>query len=171
MLARDLVFNETRSTRLVVAAILIALTVLAMETVLAVPLKLPGHRALPGAIALLVFAEAFAPLLVLGLAATISAVLVLGQAASPLIFAVWVVAALVVVALQRTRLAHTVFFFLAGGLVFGLLRYLAMAKGLHHTPDLIRLAGHLAFGGLGGAVSFGLVRGLAPTGGKDGAHH
>ncbi|MCU0663062.1 MAG: hypothetical protein MUC50_12140 [Myxococcota bacterium] len=153
--------DEPASLRLAVVALLIGLLALALETVLNVSLKLPGHRALPGALALLVFAEAFAPIVLLAFAATISTILILAGGQPTLVWVVWGLSALGIAALSRSPLAHKVVTFLLGGLLFGLLRYLCLPSGMHHTPELIRIAGHLGFGALGGAMALVLVRGLS----------
>jgi len=154
--------NPRSSASLAATAIVLALLAIAMETVLDVPLKLPGHRALPGAMALLVFAEAFAPILLIAFAGVVSAALVLqGTASAPLV-AVWIAAALGIAAMGRTRLAHGAAYFLLGGLLFGLLRCLSASFGWHHTPDLVRYGGHAAFGALGGLAAYGLSRVLSP---------
>lgn len=162
---KALVVNDSpASLRLVIVALLIGGLALALETVLNVSLKLPGHRSLPGALALLLFAEAFAPLVLLGLAAMVSTVLVVAGGQPVLALAVWGLSAGGIAILGRTPMAHKAVYFVAGGLLFGLLRYLLLSSGMHHTPELIRLAGHLGFGGLGGAISLVLSRGLAlPT--------
>jgi hypothetical protein len=159
---KALISNEApASARLIIVAMLIGLLTLALETVLSVPLKAPGHRALPGALALLLFAEAFAPVVLLGFAAAISTILIFAGGQPPLVLAVWGLSALGIAALGRSPIAHKVVYFLLGGLVFGLLRYLLLSSGMHHTPELIRVVGHLGFGALGGALALGLVRGLS----------
>jgi hypothetical protein len=151
-------FRETSTMPLVAMAVSLGLLTIAMETVLHVPMKLPGHRALPGALALLVFAQAFAPLIMLALAAAVSSTLVLMGHGDPISIAVWMVAAVAIWRMSGTKLERSVVFFLLGGLLFGLLRYLSMMKGFHHTPDMIRLGGHLGFGAAGGLVSYGITR-------------
>jgi hypothetical protein len=159
---KALVANDSpASLRLVIVALLIGALALALETVLNVPLKLPGHRALPGALALLLFAQAFAPLVLLGLAALVSTVLVVAGGQPVLVLAVWGLSAAGIAILGRTPIAQKAVYFLVGGLLFGLLRYWLLSSGMHHTPELIRLAGQLGFGGLGGAISLGLSRGLS----------
>ncbi len=151
-------FRESSTMPLVVAAVALGLLAIAMETVLHVPMKLPGHRALPGALALLIFAQAFAPLMLLALAGAVSSILVLMGHGDPISIAVWMVAALAIWRLSGTKLERSVTLFLIGGLLFGLLRYLSMMKGFHHTPELIRLGGHLGFGGIGGLLSYGITQ-------------
>ncbi len=125
------------------------------ETVFHVPLKLPGHRVLPGALALLMFAEAFAPLALIGFAAAVSSVLVMSGESPAIVIAVWVVASLGIWAVGRSRIAGRFLYFLIGGVLFGGLMFMSKMMGPHHTPNLIRAAGHLGFGALGGIVSFG----------------
>jgi hypothetical protein len=164
VLTRSFTLTTERSTGTLVAlAILLGAFAIGQELVFDIPLKLPGHRALPGALALLVFAEAFAPLMIVLFAAIVStSLLALGLGdGGPLIAAVWIGAALALFAMMHTRLRDTPWRFLLGGLAFGLLRYLSVLPGFHHTPELARIAGHLGFGLLGGLVAFALSRGLA----------
>jgi hypothetical protein len=161
MQLKTAILKNDSTASLVILAIVFGLFAIGMETVFNMPVKFPGHRAFPGALALLVFAEAFAPLALLLFAGVISAFLVAAGGAPMVIVAVWLVAAFLIYAISNTRLAKTIFFFVIGGLIFGGLRYLAFFKGFHHTPELIRLAGHLSFGGLAGLISFGACRGFS----------
>ncbi|HEY3351979.1 MAG TPA: hypothetical protein VGQ83_01900 [Polyangia bacterium] len=133
----------------------------ALETVLKVPVRLPGHRALPGAFALLACAAAFRAVPLLLFATAVPAVIALlgYHGPSPLaLFAVWLLPAVAIVIAGEGRLRRSVVFFVAVGLLFGLLRLLATRHGLHHTPDLVRGAGHLAFGLLGGLGAWAATR-------------
>ncbi len=152
------ILSEKSTMPLVIAAIAMGLLTIGMETVLSVPMRLPGHRAFVGALALLVCAQAFAPLVLVGFAAAVSSFLVLAGNANPLSIVVWVVAALVIWKMTTTKLNRSIALFLLCGLLFGMLRYLAMFKGFHHTPELVRLGGHLGFGGAGGLLSYGITR-------------
>jgi hypothetical protein len=151
-------FRDTSTMPLVVAALSLGLLTIAMETVMHVPMKIPGHRALPGALALLVFAQAFTPLILLAFAGAVSSMLVLTGHADPISIGVWMVAALAIWRMSGTKLERSVALFLLGGLLFGLLRYLSLMKGFHHTPEIIRLGGHLGFGGVGGLLSYGITQ-------------
>ena len=151
-------FRDTSTMPLVVAAVSLGLLTIAMETVLHVPMKMPGHRALPGALALLVFAQAFAPFMMIALAGAVSSILVLLGHGDPISIGVWMVAAVVIWRMSGTKLERSVIYFLLGGLLFGLLRYLSTVKGFHHTPEIIRLGGHLGFGTAGGLVSYGITQ-------------
>jgi hypothetical protein len=152
------VWTEKTTVPLVLTAVSLGLLTIGLETVLHIPMKLPGHRAFVGALALLVCAEAFAPLILVAFAGAVSTFLVVAGGAPPISIAVWMAAALVIWKLGGTRLQNSVAIFLLGGLVFGFFRYLALMKGFHHTPELIRLGGHLGFGGAGGLISFGIAR-------------
>ena len=156
--AKQAVLRETSNLRIVALALFFGLFAIAAETVLDVPMRLPGHRAFPGALALLMFTEAFTPLMLLGLAALVSSFLVMAGGADPLTVVLWVSAVVAILGLYRTRLAKTVFFFAIGGLVYGGLRYLILSHGFHHTPELVRLSGHLGFGALAGLISYGTCR-------------
>ena len=155
--ARALLTGESTAT-LAIIAILFGIFTLALETAFHLPVRLPGHRAFPGALALLMFAQAFAPAVLIGFATIVSAILVLGGHATWLAIGVWVLTALGLWALRNTRIGQTFAFFIFGGLLFGLLRYLSVSHGFHHTPDIIRISGHLGFGLLGGMVSLGVSR-------------
>jgi hypothetical protein len=156
----ELVRPRTRP-HVLVLLLAAALLTIALETALKVPLRLPGHRALPGAFALLACAAAFraAPLLAFALVVP-GAITLLGcHGPSPLaLFAVWLVPAALIATLGARRLTRSVLGFLGLGLLFGLLRYCATRHGLHHTPDLWRCGGHLAFGLLGGVGAWATTR-------------
>ena len=154
--------TTTRSTAgLLIAAIIFGLFAVGLELVFDLPVKLPGHRAFPAALALLAFGEAFAPLLVVAFAAAVAIPLLVVGDGEPLTAAVWVVAALALFGLARTRLAQSAWRFPIGGLLCGLVRYLALLPALHHAPEPARIAGHLGFGLLGGMLALGASRLLA----------
>ena len=154
-------------TRVHVAVVLgaaVVLTVL-LESVLNVPLKLPGHRALPGAFCILLFAAALRPVPLLLFATLVPAlVLLLGGRglAGWQLFVVWLVPAGVVLLAGERRLRRSLAFFVVVGLLFGLLRYFSMAPGFHRTPELIRCGGHALFGILGAVGAWALVREKRP---------
>jgi hypothetical protein len=160
------------ATAAALVALLFAILAVLLESVFNVPLKLPGHRALPGALAVLLFAEVLAPVALLLVAAAVPAALwLLGVGPLGLLVA-WLGTAITLVGLQRTRLGflvaaasrraqparrrsgRTLPAFVLLGLLFGLLRYLALAARWHHTAELVRLGGHLCFGGVGGLIAF-----------------
>ena len=155
--ARALLAEESTVT-LAIIAILFGIFTLALETAFHLPVRLPGHRAFPGALALLMFAQAFAPAVLLGFAAIVSSILVIGGHATWLALGVWVLTGLGLWALKNTKIGRTFVFFIVGGLLFGLLRYLSVSQGFHHTPEIIRISGHLGFGLLGGMTSLGVSR-------------
>jgi len=153
---KSFTFTTTKTTTsLLIAAILFGVFAVCLELVFDVPLRLPGHRALPGALALLVFGEAFAPLLMVAFAAAVTIPLLVFGDHSPLTASAWIAAAVALFGLMRTRLANSPWRFAIGGLAFGLMRYLTVLPGFHHTPELARIAGHLGFGLFGGLVAFG----------------
>lgn len=146
----------TRPITLVYAATLVGLLGLAvlLEMAFTGSLRLPGHRAFPGAFAIILLGEAFAPAILVALAAVASATLVaLGFADVPII-AAWSLLALVAGLVYRKELARSLICFVLLGLLFGLLRYAALSFGFHKTPELVRLAGHLGFGAVGGAGAY-----------------
>ena len=154
----SIVLGERSTTSLVVLAILFGVFTIGLETVFHVSVKLPGHRAFPGALAMLVFAEAFAPLMLIAFAGLVSTILVASGHAQLLAIGVWMITALAIFGVNRTKLAHSLFYFVLCGTVFGLLRYLSSSWGFHHTPEMIRVGGHMGFGALGGFLAFGVAR-------------
>jgi hypothetical protein len=136
----------------VVVSLAAAALFVVAESELRLPIRGPGHRALFGALALGLLAAA-SPRLILaafGALAGVAAALISGN---PLALAVWVVpAVLLLLARPRPELARAAVI-VAAGLALGLVRYLATGGLPHHTPDLIRLAGHLGFGAAGGALA------------------
>lgn len=138
---------------LLVAGVGFAGLTIALEAALHLPMRLPGHRALPGALALLLFAEV-APAWALALFA--SAVPLTLAALGHLTGATlvpWLTLGVCLLLLRDARFRHAGWFLLTCGLVFGALRYGALLALPHKTPGLVRLAGHLAFGGLGGLIA------------------
>jgi hypothetical protein len=132
------------------------LTVL-LETALHLPLKLPGHRAFPGAVALLLFAESFGPLLLVGFGLLVPGLLTFLGAGHPVLLAVWILPAGLLILAGSKRCRGSAWFHIAIGLSFGLLRYLSLLAHPHHAPEILRLGGHLLFGGLaGGAASWAI---------------
>ncbi len=150
----------TRSHVAVILGAAVVLTVL-LESVLNVPLKLPGHRALPGAFTILLFAAALRPAPLLLFAAIVPALIVLlgyrGPAPGQL-YVVWLVPAALVVRAGERRLRRSVIFFIVVGVLFGLLRYFSMAPMFHRVPDFIRCGGHVLFGLAGGLGAWALTR-------------
>ena len=136
---------------LVVSLAAAALFVLA-ESELRLPIRGPGHRALFGAMALGLLATT-SPRLILaafGALAGIAAAMISGN---PLALAVWVVPAfLLLVVRPRPEVARATII-VAAGIGLGFVRYLSTGGLPHHTPDLIRLAGHLGFGAAGGVIA------------------
>jgi hypothetical protein len=150
--------REHATTSMILLALLCAGLVITLEAVVHLPVKMPGHRALPGALALLVMAETFGPLMLLALAAAVPTTLVLLGHCHPWAIAVWLVCAVLLAWTGRApsgrRLIPCVLF----GLLFGLLRYLSLVRGWHHAPELVRAAGHLCFGAGGGLLAFAVLR-------------
>ncbi len=157
MKTSTIVRADARAGLLVSMLAFLILTLL-LETVLASPVKLPGHRALPGAMTILLFAEVFTPVFLVGFALAVPAVLAAAGFADPVMILGWLVPALLLVLLGRTRLRQSVLYFLLVGLAFGLARYLLMLPGMHRTPEILRLGGHVAFGALGGLAAHGIRR-------------
>jgi len=157
---KTLVRTENLSLPLTLVLVGAVGLVVALESAFAISVKLPGHRAFPGALALLVAAQALAPLMLVAFAAAVSGSLVAtGLVELPMV-AVWVVPALALAYFYRERAMRWIGFFILAGLAFGLARYLALSYGFHKTPNFIRLGSHLAFGALGGLsayASLGLV--------------
>jgi len=154
------VVHEKSNASLIIAAILFGVFVIAMETVFKDAVRLPGHRAFPGALGLLIFAQAFAPMMLVIFAGSVSTFLVMAGYLNPWFIGVWMITAAVIWVASRTRLADTLGYFLLCGLIFGLMSFLVKMSGFHHTPQTFRAAGYIAFGALGGLTSFGVIRGL-----------
>ena len=115
------------------------------------PMKLPGHRALPGVLTLLMFSRCFKPFLLLIFSLAMP-VFIIAIGISPATFlVVWILPTLVIILLQNKKLTRSIIFFLSIGLLFGGLSFLLSTYfGIHKTPEILRFAGHLLFGGLGG---------------------
>ena len=144
--------RRTALTVAVLAVLFAGLTVL-LEAVFHLPLKLPGHRALPGAVALVLFAEAPPPLLLLAFSAVVPlAVFALGG--GPLwIVAPWLALAVLLVGLRDARWRKATWFLVVAGLLFGALRAGVLSIEVHHTPSVLRWAGHMGFGAAGGLLA------------------
>ncbi len=131
-----------------------------LETAFAGAIRLPGHRALPGAFVLLLLADYLAPLLLVGFAGVTSVVLAAtGFAESMTLIGVWLVTAGLIVLARRKEFGKTALCFLLMGILFGFLRSISNAPGFHRTPEILRLAGHLAFGATGGLAAWAAVKG------------
>ena len=150
----------TRPHVAVILGAAVVLTVL-LESVLNVPLKLPGHRALPGAFTILLFAAALRPMPLLLFAAAVPTIILLLGYRGPApwqLYVVWLVPAALVLLAGERRLRRSVIFFLVVGLLFGLLRYFSMAPGFHRAPEIIRVGGHVLFGLAGGLGAWAITR-------------
>ncbi len=133
---------------LVLAVLVCAGLALLLESQLKLSLRLPGHRAFPAALALVLLARTVPRAALIGFAAVVGA-LIAAVSANPLLALVWLAPAVLLAGVQPRPLAGRAAVAVGAGLALGLLRYLALAGSLHHTPDAVRLAGHLAFGALG----------------------
>ncbi len=156
------VFNERAGIAKIALAVGFAIFTIALEDAFHLPVRAPGHRAFSGALALLVFAEAFTPVILIGFATVVSSILVIRGDAAPAHIIVWTATAVGIWLLDKSKTQRRILVFVAGGLLFGLLRYLSNSWGFHHTPEIIRLAGHLGFGCAGGLLSFGIAS-LVPS--------
>lgn len=121
---------------------------LVLESQLRLPLRLPGHRAFPGAMALVLVASATPRRVLLGFAAVVGLVVALVSQNAALAI-VWLVPAMLLCVQQPRSVAARLAMAVGAGLAFGLARYLALPGAFHHTPEAARLAGHLLFGALG----------------------
>ena len=140
----------------------IVLTVL-LETVARGAVRLPGHRAFPGALSILLFAGLFPAWMLLAFAVAVPVVLVLlgvGEAHSGLLFLAWLATAGAAAVATRHGQPRALSC-LAVGALFGLLRWGTLLGGAHHTPQLVRFTGHLMFGLLAGAAAWAANRGGA----------
>ncbi len=137
---------------LVAAVVLCAAGAVLLESQLRIPVKLTGHRAFPGALVLLLLWEALPPLSILVFGSALGAVVAL-SAQEPLLFLVWAIPAACLAFWRWRAWRSSALFAIAVGLMFGLLRCFALPGVFHHTPEALRLGGHLAFGGLGALVA------------------
>jgi len=142
--------------RVVLIAAFLILTVL-LETVFQSPLRLTGHRAFPGALTLLLFADTFGPALAVPFAIVIPLVLVLFGTSKPLMVVGWLAAAVFILAVGGWRVRKPLLYCLAAGLIFGLGRCF-LSGGGHHMFEAMRLAGHAFFGVLGGLAAWGIMK-------------
>ena len=154
---RSLVRTRVTTTQWAVLLSALGLTI-HLEAVLQLPLRLPGHRVLPGALTLLLFAEALAPALLLVFAVAVPFTLTLAGAAPGWAVAAWAVPALLVVWSADRSFRKSLLWFAAVGLLFGLARYLSLGGFFHKTPAPIRLFGHLGFGLFGGGGAWTLAK-------------
>jgi hypothetical protein len=154
---RYLTRANVRVSQLVIAGAAILLAV-ALETAFAGALRLPGHRALPGALVLLLLAETLAPVALFAVAAAVSSILVATGKVDPLAILVWTGMAGATILAYRKEIARSVVTFLALGLLFGLATWLAKSFGPHKTPEVMRAAGHCAFGAFGGLLAWGGIK-------------
>ncbi|MCC6522320.1 MAG: hypothetical protein IT373_06645, partial [Polyangiaceae bacterium] len=120
----------------VVAAALTVLAVL-LEMSWGLPVKMPGHRALPGALALLVVAEVAAPWLILAYSVLTPLVIVWLDRGGLELLVPWVGLALLLVALKDARFRRRGWALVVAGLVYGALRY-GVLLGPHKTPQIVR---------------------------------
>ncbi len=142
---------------LLAVAVLFAVLAVIVETRLRVSVHLPGHRAMPGALVLLLLADGLAPALLMAVAALLG-VLTAMLSGMPILVAAWMVPAVLLILTRRAarRGRSRVAVGLLCGLLFGILRLLALPNVHHHTPPTLRIAGHLIFGVLGAAAALGL---------------
>ncbi len=154
---RSLVRTRLNTTQWAVLFAALGLTVL-LEVAFKAPVRLPGHRVLPGALTLLLFAEALAPALLLTFAAAVPLALSLAGYAPGWAVAAWAVPALLLVWSGDRSFRRSLLWFATIGLLFGLARYLSLGGFFHKTPEPLRLAGHLGFGLFGGGGAWTLAK-------------
>ncbi len=119
------------------------------------PVRLPGHRAFPGALVLVLAAGALRPRLLLPLAGAVGVAIGL-LTGTPLLAVTWLAPAALLAVAGRGASWRAAIIAVAVGLLFGGFRYLAHASP-HHVPQLVSLGGHLAFGTLGALVAAAVV--------------
>jgi hypothetical protein len=144
---------DRATKRWVVLAVVSTVVTLLLETRWGLHLRFPGHRALPGAFALLVVAEA-APAWMLLAYSVAMPLLVIGLGRGDAVLVVpWLGLALLLVAVRTARWRRSLAFLVLAGLAYGVLRFGVLLVGPHKTPQLVRAGGHLLFGGLGGLLA------------------
>jgi hypothetical protein len=142
----------------------VLLTVL-LETIARGSVRLPGHRAFPGALAILLFAGMFRTWTLMAFALVVPDLLVLlgvGDAHGGLLFVAWLATAGAAAAAARNKQPGALSCLFVGAL-FGLLRWGSLLFGAHHTPQLVRFTGHVLFGLLAGAVAWAATRRSSTT--------
>jgi hypothetical protein len=148
-------FNEARpvtSVHVVAVTLAAAALFVLAESELRLPIRGPGHRALFGALALGILA-AGSPRLILAAFGALAGVAAAMISGNPLALLVWALPALLlVVARPNAELVKAVII-VAAGIALGFVRYFSTSGLPHHTPDIIRLAGHLGFGAAGGVLA------------------
>jgi len=144
---------DRATRRWVVLAVVSTVVTLLLETRWGLHLRFPGHRALPGAFALLVVAEAAPAWMLLAYSLAMpSLVIGLGRG-EPVLIVPWLGIALLLVAMRNVRWRRSLAFLVLAGLAYGALRFGVLLFGPHKTPQLVRVGGHLLFGGLGGLLA------------------
>lgn len=151
----NLTRTRSQPVPLLVLALVAAAGAVLLDTVFHVSLRLPGHRAFPGALAVLLLAGTLAPVVLVAAAGAVAGALVALDGPSLLPLA-WLLTAGLLAAVRPERLAWA----LIAGLLFGALRYLGLPAAFHHAPDAVRLGGHLTFGLLGGIAGHAAIRAL-----------
>ena len=157
-MSMSLVKSEARTrVALWIAFAAFLLLSLLLDSAVAVPLRVPGHRALPGALLLMVAMELFVPAAAVALALATGVLVMLvaqGQNAGIWIPMGWGLTAMVATLAHRTRWRSTLAAAVMLGMLFGLLRSLGGAGGVQGW----RIAAHAMFGGLGAVLGWKLVR-------------
>lgn len=156
MIEDTLSLKKTVSFSVLVA--LFVLLAVGLELVFQVSLRLPGHRALPGALALILFAQIATPLALTCMCAVVCSLLMLLPGGDPILAVPWLMLLPALWLSRTSRFRDALWMFLLLGMLFGLFRAGMLWAGFHKTPQIARLSGHLFFGALGGALAFGIYR-------------
>jgi hypothetical protein len=119
------------------------------------PMRLPGHRAFPGALVLVLGAGALRPRLLLPLGGAVGIAIGL-LTGTPLLAVAWLAPATLLALAGGGTSWRAVLTAVAVGVLFGGLRYLAHPSP-HRVPALVSLGGNLAFGTLGALVAAAIV--------------
>lgn len=132
---------------------------LGAELVSVQPLKLPGHRALPTVLALLVFGRLLPAPVALGYALLTPAIVAFATPAraNAAVGLLWLVAAAVAIAIGR-KWRTSLIPFVSFGAVFGVLRA-ATATGAH-VGALTQIWGNALFAMLGASSAYVVLRSL-----------
>lgn len=141
-------------------AVLFALLAVGLESVFHQSVRLPGHRALPGALAMILVARATTPRAVVVFTLTVCGVLALLPASRVVAILPWLALLPLLLLSQRTRFANAAWMLVGLGATFGLLRVGMLWGAVHKTPGLIRVVGHLSFGALGGGLAWAFAKAL-----------
>lgn len=149
--------SRSLEIRVALLVLFVGMSVL-LETVFHLPVRMPGHRAFPTAVSILLFADTFGAGLLLPFAVVIPAIMYALGMNTPLMVISWVIPAAVLMIPAVRKRQESVVICIAVGVIAGLSRFLALDFGVHKQSEAIRLAGHASFGVLGGLTAWAALK-------------